>query len=199
MRGSQTVKPSNGNAGSAKKYYFFQEFNSLEQPMSDAFLDRPSSTPFFAIALCMTLGTYGCNDAGIGKTYPVSGRITIDNQPLNAESTVILLKPDVSRGNHTPFMPSGSVDENGTYEINTSGQAGAPPGWYKVVVTAHSGSVQHPRQSSGGANSRGGHPQRAMVRSLVPAKYGTEQTTDLALEVVENPTKGAFDLRLSNK
>jgi hypothetical protein len=168
--------------------------------MSEAFQDHLHSEVFFAVALFLTLTTCGCDkDPGVGKTYPVAGRITIDNQPLNAESTVIQLKPDGSRGNQTPFVPTGTVDERGFYEITTRGQNGAPPGWYKVLVTAHSGSAEHSKQSPGGAKSRGGHPQRAVVRSLVPAKYGTEQTTDLTIEVVEKPSKDAYDLHLNSK
>jgi hypothetical protein len=31
----------------------------------------------------------------------------------------------------------------------------------------------------------------------VPAKYGVEKTSDLSVEVVENPAPGAYDLKLS--
>ena len=45
-------------------------------------------------------------------------------------------KPDRSKGNQTPFEPVGVVDEQGIYTVTTKGKDGAPPGWYKVLVSA---------------------------------------------------------------
>lgn len=144
--------------------------------------------PFLA-ALLFGPMVLGCgDDAGVGKTFPVAGRITINQEPLTAKSTVVLFKPDASKGNTGAFEPVGTVDEQGDYTLQTKGKNGAPPGWYKVVVTATESSPVHPN------NPQGGH--RPVAQSLVPAKYGQEQTSDLSIEVVENPAPGAYDLRL---
>jgi hypothetical protein len=140
-----------------------------------------------ALMLIFTL-PLGCADSsGVGKTYPVVGKITFKNEPWTVESSVILLKPDRAKGNQTSFEPVGTVDEQGSYTINTKGKEGAPPGWYKVLVTASGNYEEHPK-----AKNR--HPG---PRSILPAKYGQETTTDLAIEVVERPSPNAYDLKLS--
>jgi hypothetical protein len=141
------------------------------------------------VAMLSASSTFGCSDdSGVGKTFPVAGRITINQEPLTAKSTVVLFKPDASKGNTSIFEPIGTVDENGDYMVLTKGKKGAPPGWYKVVVTATESAPVHP-------NSPQGH--RPVAQSLVPAKYGLEQTSDLSIEVVENPAPGAYDLKLT--
>jgi hypothetical protein len=120
----------------------------------------------------------------------VSGKITFLNEPLVVKNTIVLLKPDASRGNNSPFEPTGTVDDSGTYTLRTEGKTGAPPGWYKVVVTARDDApVAHPKTKQN---------HRPVSKSLVPAKYGQEKTTDLVIEVVENPAPGAYDLKLTN-
>jgi hypothetical protein len=121
----------------------------------------------------------------------VSGKISFMNEPVVAKNTIILLKPDAARGNNSPFEPTGTVDETGTYTLRTDGKLGAPPGWYKVVVVARDdAAVVHPTKAK--------QNHRPVSKSLVPAKYGQEKTTDLVIEVVENPTPGAYDLKLTN-
>jgi hypothetical protein len=131
----------------------------------------------------------GCGEPrGVGKTYPVEGKLTFDGRPLTAQTTVVLLKPDASRGNTGSFEPTGTVDAEGIYRVFTNGKEGAPSGWYKVLVTATSADVDMPQ------GKRLHHPR---PRSLLPAKYGQAKTTDLAVEVVANPTPTAYDLKLN--
>ena len=131
---------------------------------------------------------FGCRDSsGVGKTFPVQGKIMFKGEPWTAESTVILLKPDRSKGNQTSFEPVGNVDEQGGYSVTTKGKEGAPPGWYKVLVTATGNYDEHPK-------TKNRHPG---PRSILPPKYGQEATTDLAIEVVEHPQANAYNLKLS--
>ncbi len=132
----------------------------------------------------------GCGDAsGVGPTFPVAGRVTVNNTPWTAKNTVILCKADPARGNAGRFEPTGSVDADGNYTLTTNGKAGAPPGWYKVLVTA--------REEVAPVHPRGPQHHRPVSKSLLPAKYGQAQTTDLSIEVVERPAAGAYDLKLS--
>lgn len=133
----------------------------------------------------------GCGDGGrVGPTFPVSGKITFMNEPLVAKNTIVQLKPDASKGNTSPFEPTGTVDESGTYTLRTEGKKGAPSGWYKVVVVSRDDApVVHPKAQQ---------DHRPVSKSLVPAKYGQEKTTDLVIEVVETPAPGAYDLKLTN-
>jgi hypothetical protein len=141
------------------------------------------------IGILMTLLslTPGCDSSGVGKTYPVAGAVTLGGQPLAAETAMILFVPDGSKGNNGRFQPSGSVGSDGRYELYTNGKQGAPPGWYHVVVTAYDGRPEHPQ---------GPHRRRPVARSLVPAKYGTAETTDLVVEVVPSPAPNAYDFGL---
>jgi hypothetical protein len=146
---------------------------------------------FLAIVLgCATVAP-GCGDAsGVGKTVPVTGKVTLDDKPLTAASTVILFKPDQARGNTSPFEPIGTVNDQGIYRLVTRGKKGAPPGWYKVIVTA---------TESGSTEGKGKAKHRPMPRSLVPARYGLERTTPVAIEVVDSPAEGAYDVKLTSR
>jgi hypothetical protein len=142
-----------------------------------------------AAAVLSTLLASGCGDgSGVGTTYPVRGKVTLNNEPLKAATTIILFKPNAARGNKTPFEPAGTVDEDGNYIVLTKGRPGAPPGWYKVAVTATGAPPAAP--------AKGPLKHRPLPQSLVPAKYGQAQTTPLEVEVVESPAAGAYDLKL---
>jgi len=127
----------------------------------------------------------GCGDSG-PTFYPVTGRITFDDQPMVRQTTTVVLKPVAPAPDHIGPEPVGKVDFEGNYTIFTGGRQGAPPGLYKVVVTAHDEHIdlKQPR------------PKRPIPNSLLPAKYASAQTTDLTIEVVETPPPGAYDLKL---
>jgi len=143
-----------------------------------------------ATALGNALLAVGCRggDSSLGTIFPVSGKITLDNRPLTAQSTVVLFKPDAAKGNTSSLEPAGTVNPRGSYTLLTKGRKGAPPGWYRVAVTA---------TELGSDKPTGPRHRRPVPRSLVPSKYGQASTTDLMIEVVENPRPGAYDLRLS--
>jgi hypothetical protein len=133
----------------------------------------------------------GCgDDSGVGKTYLVRGKVTLDGQPLVAANATVLFMPDASRGNTSPFEPAGNVDDDGNYTLLTKGKSGAPPGWYKVIVTALNEAPQHPK---------GSVRKRPVAHSLLSAKYGQAKTTDLSVEVVPNPAGDAYDLKLTSR
>lgn len=153
---------------------------------------RSSRRPLIpAAAVFCALLASGCgDDSGVGTTYPVRGKVSINNEPLKASTTVILFKPNVERGNKTPFEPAGAVDQDGNYSLATKGRQGAPPGWYKVIVTA----TAMPSERGPG---KGSSAHRPTPKSLVPAKYGQAKTTPLEIEVVESPSAGAYDLKVT--
>jgi hypothetical protein len=123
----------------------------------------------------------------VDKLYPVTGKITHNGEPLTVRTTMVLFKPDASRGNASRFEPAGTVDDEGNYTVFTEAREGAPLGWYKVIVTATSTEVEMPP-------GKRHHPR---PRSLLPAKYGQAKTTTLAVEVVANPPLGTYDLKLT--
>src|SRR4051812_344013 len=114
--------------------------------------------------LFLALPAFGCGDGGVGKTHPVSGKVTVNGQPLVVKSAVVLFKPNAAKGNTSSFEPTGTVDSSGNYTLYTKTKRGAPPGWYKVLVTA----VADPTPPTG----KGALTKRPVPKSLVPAKYG---------------------------
>jgi hypothetical protein len=158
--------------------------------MSNLLAGQVRRLPLLLFGLLPGALATGCGDAsGVGPTYPVAGKITFNDTPLTAKNTVILCKPDAARRNNSPFEPSGTVDAEGNYTLTTRGKNGAPPGWYKVVVTA--------REDAAPVHPEGPQRRRPVSRSLLPERYGDAQTTDLSIEVVESPAPGAYDLKLS--
>lgn len=158
--------------------------------MSDVPSPRPRGHCVVLFGLLVVPATSGCSDkSGVGPTFPVTGKVTINNVPLAATSTVVLFRPDASKGNTSPFEPAGTVDADGNYTLTTKGKKGAPPGWYRVVVTARGEAApRHPKSPK---------QHRPVAQSLVPARYGQAQTSGLSVEVVEDPAPGAYDLKLS--
>lgn len=141
-------------------------------------------------ALLSMLAASGCGDSsGVGRTFPVVGKVTLNEVPLKAKNAIVLFKPDAERGNSSPFEPSSTVEEDGTYTLTTKGKKGAPPGWYKVIVIARDDAPpQHPKNLK---------KNRPVAKSLLPPKYGEAKTSDLSIEVVERPAPGAYDLKLT--
>jgi hypothetical protein len=67
----------------------------------------------------------------------VSGKVTVDQDPLKSRGGVVNLVPNKDKGNTTTLEPTGVVDEDGNYTVYyAKKKKGAPPGWYKVQVTA---------------------------------------------------------------
>ncbi len=124
----------------------------------------------------------GCGDRDL---HPVAGRVLKGREPLKPKSGYVVLKPDTLKGNSTKFEPSGVIDADGNYEVFTEQRSGAPLGWYKVIVTA-SGHIPKPLPNQSAT--------RPLAKSLLSAKYGQRESTPLAIEVVANPSEGAYDL-----
>ena len=141
-------------------------------------------------ACLLVLLAAGCGGgSGVGKTYPVAGKVTLNGQPVVSKSAVIQFKPDAAKGNTSPFEPAGGVDDGGNYTLTTNGQRGAPAGWYKVIVTA----VEAPAPPAG----KKPLTHRPEPKSLIPSKYAQEKFT-IGVEVVERPAAGAYDLTLTD-
>jgi hypothetical protein len=129
------------------------------------------------------LALVSCGGSPVGKVVPVSGKvINADDAPLKEGS--IAFWPNKDKGNSSPYEAGATINADGTYEAFTKGVKGVPPGAYKVTVMA---------QTSADSTS----PDKAKL--LVPEIYTKKETTTLLIEVVENPSPGAYDLKLKPK
>src|SRR5690242_18436307 len=87
------------------------------------------------LCLCGLLALAGCGGV---RRVPVSGTVTVGDQPLKAGK--IIFTPDGSKGNTLHVVCVGRLGPDGRYEISTGGVQGAengkgaPTGWYKVTL-----------------------------------------------------------------
>jgi hypothetical protein len=126
----------------------------------------------------------GCANE-VGPLHPVSGTVLLDGKPLKGKAGTVVLKPDPARGNTSRFEAVGAVHAEGTYTLFTKGKKGAPPGWYKVAVTAFEPGVAAEKYAAPAAPSP------------IPDRYANAEVSGLAIEVVAAPSAGAYDLALS--
>ncbi len=116
-------------------------------------------------------------------TVPVAGKVLVDGQPLTAGT--VIFTPDTAKGNTSLHEPRGKLDGQGVYHLFlTKQREGAPPGWYKISLSA---------QRRKDANDRYSYV------SVLPAKYADPEESGLALQVVAKPGPGAYDLTLTTK
>jgi hypothetical protein len=145
---------------------------------------------FFLVVLACAGLVLGCGQKEVALA-PVSGKVTVDGQPLTSGS--VSLVPDVPLGNEgaqvadkmaTPGLSGGKIEPDGTYKIYTGGKEGAPLGKYKVRVVP-------PQTETNKDKDAKGEPDIGYKR-----EYTDANKTPLHYEVVANPQAGAYDLKL---
>lgn len=134
------------------------------------------------IPVCLTALLAGCGPetTDAPSVVPVTGTVTVEGQPLAGAG--VSFRPDRDKGNESGFMPGGSTDASGKYELMaTAGAMGAPPGWYKVLVM--------PPSAPPGSDDVVEFPE-------YNAKYQDPETTDLSFEVKEGAAPVVIDIDL---
>lgn len=134
------------------------------------------------LLVCAFVILAGCGQSETRPTYevvPVGGKVMVAGTPL--EDGMIMFHPDQSKGNDTEARPMGRIQRNGTFELLTNTQPGAPTGWYKVTVAV----MGVPMVEKGKAPPR------------FHSKYSDPQQTDLSVEVVPNADARHYELTLS--
>jgi hypothetical protein len=156
----------------------------------------------------LILPILGCGDSGgLPARYRISGTVTYNGKPL--EQGNINFVPDGPGG-----RPAGGTISDGQYTLTTQDlNDGAVPGKYKVSVVAK---VTDTSKVELKIKKRGEGPQTeaekkamaavfpqkvaakaaAMAKNLIPARYGSAETSGLAFEVKEQASSSAnFDLK----
>lgn len=112
----------------------------------------------------------------------VTGMVTLDGKPL--AGATIVFTPQKGRS------ASGVTDGQGRYSLSTSAQDdGAPPGVYRVTITADS---QDPAKPNEAQSKRG-----AAGKPAIPARYSNPATTGLTTEI--RPGANVFDFELTSR
>lgn len=116
---------------------------------------------------------------GCGNSLPtVSGRLTLDGQPLAASDTVRVTIMFYPEGGGAPA--AALADSSGRYELATGGREGIAAGRYVAVISATESSP-----STGGT---------APKRVLTPAKYADPKQSGLQVKVMPGSNTFNFDL-----
>jgi len=137
---------------------------------------------------------FGCgDDTGIGRRYPVSGKVTYNGNSV--EQGLITFTPDKPEGGR---VASGTI-ANGSYTLTTLGENdGALPGTYKVTVVAKKPdeSVRvDPSKGGGGRNPSNIAKVAKAAKDIVPVKYGSLEKSDLTAVVKEQSNTLNFELK----
>ena len=144
----------------------------------------------FAVAGVFSL--VGCGeDDGIGKRFPVSGKVTHNGQPLKSGS-VNFFPEDPNTGRPA----AGEIQEDGSYKLTTQVPGdGALGGKYKVSISAYAVD-----KAKAGTPPQGGTADQVVVaqaqgKSLIPIKYTGTDTSGLTATVGPGSTTFNFDLK----
>ena len=113
---------------------------------------------------------FGCSKTP-EKLYPVNGTVTIAGRPMNGGTVQFEMIEKGTSGKI--YTSSGTIDEEGRYELITFGKSGAPAGEHRAWVSPNFARM----------------PDRLGVSveqmSPIPKKYMLPTTTDLRYSVAE--------------
>jgi len=141
------------------------------------------------------------------KTYPVSGTVTMNGQPVEGARVVFVPKSAAagapgSAGGAQPQGPqvaTGETDAQGRYQLGTFAKGdGAIPGEYLVKVFKYPTPTVQTGTGGGDEDYRppeeGAAPPPA-AKNLLPEKYANENTSGLSFTV--EPKANTFDIQLT--
>ena len=142
------------------------------------------------LALCVALAVavlFPACGKNVLKTEPVTGTITLDGAPL--ANCVVYFTP-----NGEGSQGVGRTDDKGVYTLQTAqGAAGAgtTPGSYKVHFTCEE--IVSPEE----LDAEGNTIKEEVVKSVLPAKYNSAETSGFTADVVKG--KNTIDFALESK
>lgn len=153
--------------------------------------------------VCLAL-VVGCSKGPARpKTYPVSGTVTLNGQPVDGATVVFVPKTAVqgaqAAGQQGPQVATGETDAQGRYQLGTFAKGdGAVPGEYLVKVFKYPKAAT-PTGPAGGDEDyqppEENAPPPAPPKNLLPEKYANEQTSGLSFTV--EAKANTFDIQLT--
>src|SRR5262245_28938467 len=134
------------------------------------------------VALCaLTAALAGCSNGKL-KTYPVTGQVLYNGQPL---AGVDVAFHPVDAKNNTGYPPHATTDQEGKFLLMTYlKDDGAPVGEYQVAIA-------FPVETAG----EEGSDQTKKLSFQVPAKYHRKETSEITAKV-ESRTNALEPFRL---
>ena len=132
----------------------------------------------------------GCSSkGGLSGLYPCEGTVTYNGAPVDGAS--VTFYPD---GGTDARSAGGRTDARGVFQLTTlKPQDGVFPGNYTVTIIKYEEYGKEPplvMNSEGDMIPSGGRP----VRNVLPAKYGTPETSGLTSRIEKRKNTVSFDL-----
>ena len=147
--------------------------------------------------LVVTVTLAGCNSDGNPKTYEVSGTLTLNGQPVDGATIVLIPKG-------TGAYPATAVSNaDGTFQLTTfNANDGAVPGDYSVKISkmeykeeAVSDTQVFASSEEENENYELTESSAAPPKNLLPAKYANPMTSELIYSVPEEASTFNIDLK----
>ncbi|QDT53519.1 hypothetical protein Pan44_15410 [Caulifigura coniformis] len=142
-----------------------------------------------AIASAALLLT-GCGgDFDYGPTGTITGRLTMDGEPLPAGSSAVFMEPKAG------YLAFGLTDAEGNYTVNTWNEGNMPIGSYRVMV--HPPAPANDSETAS-AEEVMAHPEKYKARPIktdIPKKYRETATSGLSFEIKKGENKIDIDIK----
>jgi len=149
-----------------------------------------------ALSFSAVMIIVGCgDDSGIGHRYPIKGKVTYKGAPVPHGTVNFLPTKPPPEGR----AATGEI-KDGAYSLTTLGDFdGALPGDYKVAIVAldiDMASAAASKEQGGMVHQGDAAFQKATkaAKQLIPAKYGTGETSGLTAKV-DGAKTFDFDLK----
>lgn len=134
----------------------------------------------FSILSLVGLMLAGCSGK---QLFDVHGTVYVGDQPVQKGTGHVIFHPDESKGNKSLEEANGTIQDDGSYRLETRGQPGAAPGWYKIAVSVSE--VMDPN-----------NPYVTKWLMPDPLKYREWAKSGISVEVVKKPQPGHYDIKL---
>lgn len=120
------------------------------------------------------------------KTYPVTGTVTMNGQPVAGATVTFTPKEPAGPGQAGPQAASAVTDDQGRYQIGTFAKGdGALPGEYLVSVTKYEGGG--PTGGGSGSEEEYRPPvpgeEVPVPKNVLPAQYANPNSSGLSFKV----------------
>jgi hypothetical protein len=134
--------------------------------------------------LCFSVGCGQRHD--YGPTGRITGRLTMNGQPLEPGTTVSFMQPEAG------YLAFGATDENGNFEVTSWNGGAMPIGTYRVMIQPPGGELDPESPEAAELALEGG---RGRQKAPFPEKYRAFPTSGLSYEIVEGNNHFEIDLK----
>jgi len=117
------------------------------------------------------------------KLIEVKGQVLIGDKPVGKGLGYVTFHPDEKKGNKSLEEAIATIQPDGSYTLITREKPGIAPGWYKVGVSI--AEVMDPK-----------NPYVTTWLMPNPEKFRDWNRSGIAIEVVESPQPGQYDIKL---